>query len=66
VSSGGFGKARSHSSAISACRLNETQNAGPKLDAKSSSPVTWLQFLSRVHVMSAPRRFPPEIPLADT
>ena len=39
-SSGGFGKARSHSSAASTCRLNEIQNAGPKLHAKSN-PAIW-------------------------
>ena len=39
ASSGGFGKARSQSSAAAACRLNEIQNAGPKLDLNSAEPL---------------------------
>jgi hypothetical protein len=40
ASSGGFGKARSQSSAAAACRGNEIQNAEPKLDSKLPNPVT--------------------------
>ena len=54
ASSGGFGKARSHSSAATACRLNEIQNAGPKLEAKSSPAIPKSASQMRVVPMPMP------------